>query len=59
MRSLEAELGCGSSVLSKVLSGAIRPQISYVLAIASALGYTAEDFFADVSGFRPRRARLM
>lgn len=54
MRSLEAELGYGSSVVSKVLSGAIRPQISYVLAIASALGYTAEDFFAEAYSHRLR-----
>jgi len=47
MRSLEAELGYGSSVVSKFLSGAIRPQISYMLAIASALGFSAEDFFAE------------
>jgi transcriptional regulator with XRE-family HTH domain len=46
MRSLEAELGLRSSVVSKFLSGAIRPQISYVLMIASALGLTPEEFFA-------------
>jgi transcriptional regulator with XRE-family HTH domain len=54
MCSLEVELGYGSSVVSKVLSGAIRPQISYVLAIASALGFTAEGFFAAAYSHRPR-----
>jgi transcriptional regulator with XRE-family HTH domain len=45
MRSVEAELGLGSSVVSKVLSGAIRPQISYVLMIARAIGLAPEEFF--------------
>jgi transcriptional regulator with XRE-family HTH domain len=45
MRSVEAELGLGSSVVSKVLSGAIRPQISYVLMIARAIGLSPEEFF--------------
>jgi transcriptional regulator with XRE-family HTH domain len=54
MRSLEDELGYGSSVVSKVLSGAIRPQIAYVLAIASALGLSAEGFFAKAYPDRPR-----
>jgi transcriptional regulator with XRE-family HTH domain len=45
MRSVEAELGLGSSVVSKVLSGAIRPQISYVLMIARAIGLSPDEFF--------------
>jgi transcriptional regulator with XRE-family HTH domain len=54
MRSLEAELGWGSSVVSKILSGSIRPQISDILAIASVLGVPPEDFFAAAY---PRRLR--
>ncbi len=45
LRSLEAELGMGSSVLSKILSGVIRPQLSYVLMICSALGVHPGHFF--------------
>jgi transcriptional regulator with XRE-family HTH domain len=45
MRSVEAELGLGSSVVSKVLSGSIRPQISYVLMIARAIGLSPDEFF--------------
>lgn len=45
LRSIEAELGMGSSVLSKILSGVIRPQLSYVLMICSALGIHPAHFF--------------
>jgi transcriptional regulator with XRE-family HTH domain len=46
MRSLEAELGLGSSVVSKILAGVIRPQLSYVLMIAAAVGVKPEEFFS-------------
>lgn len=46
MRSLEAELGLSSSVVSKILSGVIRPQLSYLLMIAGAIGVTPEELFA-------------
>jgi transcriptional regulator with XRE-family HTH domain len=46
MRSLEAELGLGSSVVSKILARAIRPQLSYVLMIAAAVGVSPEEFFS-------------
>jgi transcriptional regulator with XRE-family HTH domain len=52
MRSLEAELGLGSSVVSKFLSGAIRPQLSYVLMIASVLGLKPQEFFARAYCFK-------
>jgi len=45
LRSIEAELGMGSSVLSKILSGVIRPQLSYVLMVCSALGVSPSQFF--------------
>jgi transcriptional regulator with XRE-family HTH domain len=45
LRSLEEELGMGSSVLSKILNGVIRPQLSYVLLIAGALGVSPAQFF--------------
>jgi transcriptional regulator with XRE-family HTH domain len=46
MRSLETELGLGSSVVSKILAGVIRPQLSYLLMIADAIGLTPEEFFS-------------
>ena len=46
MRSLEAELGLSSSVMSKILSGVIRPQLSYLLMIAAVIGVSPEEFFA-------------
>jgi len=46
MRWIEAELGWGSSLVSKILSGSIQAKISDVLAIAGALGVTPGDFFA-------------
>lgn len=45
MRSIEAELGLGSSVVSKFFAGAIRPQLSYVLLIAKVIGVMPKDFF--------------
>ncbi len=35
----------GSSVMSKILSGVIRPQLSYVLLIAAAIGISPAEFF--------------
>jgi transcriptional regulator with XRE-family HTH domain len=46
MRSLEVELQLSSSVVSKILSGIIRPQLSYLLMIAAAIGVKPEEFFA-------------
>lgn len=45
LRSLEEELGMGSSVMSKILNGVIRPQLSYVLLIAGAIGVSPAEFF--------------
>src|SRR4051812_47270063 len=45
LRSLEEELGMGSSVMSKILNGVIRPQLSYVLLIAPAIGISPAEFF--------------
>jgi len=44
LRSIEADLGMGSSVLSKILSGVIRPQLSYVLLICSAIDVAPSQF---------------
>lgn len=52
MRSLEMELDLGSSVVSKILAGVIRPQLSYVLMIAAAVGVPPEQFFALAYGFK-------
>jgi len=45
LRSMEDDLGMGSSVMSKILNGVIRPQLSYVILIAGALGLSPADFF--------------
>lgn len=45
LRSMEDDLGMGSSVMSKVLNGVIRPQLSYVILIAGVLGVSPADFF--------------
>jgi len=45
LRSLEEELDLGSSVVSKILSGTIRPQLSYVLMISEAIGVPPGLFF--------------
>lgn len=44
-RSLESELGLGSSGLSKVLRGTVRLQISHVLSILEVLEVDPYDFF--------------
>lgn len=44
-RSLEEELGLGSSVVSKILAGVIRPQLSYVLMITRAIGLPPAQLF--------------
>lgn len=44
-RSLEEELGLGSSVLSKILGGTVRLQMSHVLAILDAVHVDPADFF--------------
>jgi transcriptional regulator with XRE-family HTH domain len=45
-RSLEQELGLGSSGMSKILKGVIRLQVSHVLTILGALGIPPGQFFA-------------
>lgn len=44
-RSLEAELGLGSSGLSKILKGTVRLQVSHVLMLLEALQVDPYDFF--------------
>jgi transcriptional regulator with XRE-family HTH domain len=44
-RSLEAELGLGSSGLSKILKGTVRLQLSHILSILGALRVDPYDFF--------------
>jgi transcriptional regulator with XRE-family HTH domain len=46
MRTLGAELGLGSSMISKILTGAVRPQVSYILMLSGAIGLTPEEFFS-------------
>src|SRR5205807_1936950 len=42
LRSLEKELHLGSSVVSKIFRGVIRPQLSYVVMIAAEIGIPPE-----------------
>lgn len=51
-RSLEAELGLGSSGLSKILKGTIRLQVSHVLSVLEALQVDPYDFFRVAYGRR-------
>jgi hypothetical protein len=51
-RSLEADLGLGSSGLSKILKGTIRLQVSHVLAILEALQVDPYDFYRVAYGRR-------
>lgn len=44
-RSIEEELGLGSAVLSKMLNGTIRLQVSHVLMILAALEISPGQFF--------------
>lgn len=44
-RSLESDLGLGSSGLSKVLNGTVRLQFSHVLSILEAIQVDPYDFF--------------
>jgi transcriptional regulator with XRE-family HTH domain len=51
-RSLEADLGLGSSGLSKILKGTIRFQVSHVLSVLEALQVDPYDFFRVAYGRR-------
>lgn len=51
-RSLEADLGLGSSGLSKILNGTIRLQVSHVLSVLEALEVDPYDFFRVAYGKR-------
>ena len=57
LRSLEKELHLGSSVVSKIFRGVIRPQLSYVVMIAAEIGIPPEDFFALAYKLRRRTAK--
>jgi transcriptional regulator with XRE-family HTH domain len=46
MRTLGAELDLGSSMVSKILTGVVRPQLSYLLMFAKAVGVSPEEFFS-------------
>ena len=52
-RSLEADLGLGSSGLSKILKGTVRLQVSHVLTLLEALQVDPYDFFRVA--YRTRR----
>lgn len=45
MRSLEAEVNLGSSLLGKILGGTIRPQLVHFLKICDGLGLSPIEFF--------------
>ncbi|HWM94585.1 MAG TPA: hypothetical protein VN493_27775 [Thermoanaerobaculia bacterium] len=51
-RSLETELGVGSSGLSKILKGTVRLQMSHVLSILDKLEVDPYDFFRVAYGRR-------
>jgi transcriptional regulator with XRE-family HTH domain len=51
-RSLESDLGLGSSGLSKILKGTIRLQVSHVLSVLEALQVDPYDFFRVAYGRR-------
>ena len=55
-RSIEAELGLGSSGLSKILNGKVRLQMSHVLSILQAVEVDPGEFF-QVAYPRPRAPR--
>jgi len=46
MRMLGEELDLGSSMISKILTGVVRPQMSYILMLSGAIGLTPEEFFS-------------
>lgn len=58
-RSLEEELGLGSSALSKILTGTVRLQVSHVLMIVAALGVEPGEFFRWAYPFRGRSSELI
>lgn len=60
-RSIEAELGLGSSGLSKILNGTVRLQVSHVMSILQAVGVEPGEFFQAAFPRRgsPRRSGLM
>lgn len=60
-RSIEAELGLGSSGLSKILNGTVRLQVSHVVSILQAVGVEPGEFFQAAFPRRgsPRRSGLM
>lgn len=51
-RSLEADLGLGSSGVSKILKGTIRLQVSHLLSVLEALQVDPYDFFRTAYGRR-------
>jgi transcriptional regulator with XRE-family HTH domain len=58
IRSLEKKMGVGDSVFSKVLRGAITPQVRHVLMIADALEVGWPELFAQAYGLDlPRASR--
>jgi transcriptional regulator with XRE-family HTH domain len=56
IRSLEKKMGVGGSVFSKVLRGAITPQVRHVLMIADALEIGWPELFARAYGLAVPRA---
>lgn len=54
-RSIEAELGLGSSGLSKILNGTVRLQMSHILSILEAVEVDPNEFFQVA--YPRRRAR--
>jgi transcriptional regulator with XRE-family HTH domain len=56
IRSLEKKMGVGDSVFSKVLRGAITPQVRHVLMIADGLEIGWPELFARAYGLSVPRA---
>jgi transcriptional regulator with XRE-family HTH domain len=59
MRSIEEELGVGSSSLAKVLKGAIQLQYGHILKILEVLGVTPAQFFQVAYSSRVRASKLV
>jgi transcriptional regulator with XRE-family HTH domain len=57
MRSLEAEIGLRSSLLGKILSGTIRPQLVHVLKICEGVGLSPVEFF-EIAYPYPRKGAV-
>src|SRR5439155_8671852 len=58
VRSVEQDLGLGSSALGKVLNGTIRLQVSHIFMVLNVLEMTPAQFFHSVYPRKPPMHRL-